>query len=365
MQKVTKKKVLAAGIISAFIILIFAIVKTCNGRKGNVYVYDKVTVGTVQKTISVPGVIEIIDPFRVLGKTSGVVTHVYADFNQEVRKGQLLATLDSTDIDQRLAKIGAQLESTKLELVIAKEDLEAKKSMYKDSLISEKGMERAGYNYKTVQYKYKQVLIDYNITKESKADTRITAPVSGVIISRNIEENAPAGAGAQLFVIAPTLKKMRLTISVDESDIGQVKKGQSVTFTVSAFPDKTFRGAINQVRMSPVTKGSVVTYDSLVVCENDGLLLKPGMTATATIVVGRKDNVLRVPNQAFIVSPANIPMEERKSIVWEKASGMTGGLPVEKVKVVTGLQGDNYTEITKNLNKGDEVLVKFIKGSER
>jgi HlyD family secretion protein len=365
MQKITRKRILAVGVVSAFIVLIFAIVKTCNGRKGNVYDYDKVTLGTVQKTISVPGVIDIIDPFRVLGKTSGVVTHVYADFNQEVRKGQLLATLDSTDIDQRLAKIGAQLESTKLELAIAKDDLEAKKSMYKDNLISEKGMERARYNYKTVQNKYKQALVDYDIARGQKADTRITAPVSGVIISRNIEENAPAPAGTPLFVIAPTLKRMRLTISIDESDIGQVKKGQSVTFTVSAYPDKTFRGTINQVRMNPVTKGSVVTYDSLVVCENDGLLLKPGMTATATIVVGKRSNVLRVPNQAFIVSPVNIPMEERKSIVWKKAGGMAGGLPIEKVKVVTGLQGDNYTEIVKNLKKGDEVLVKFIRGSER
>ncbi|OHD70470.1 MAG: hypothetical protein A2W19_08760 [Spirochaetes bacterium RBG_16_49_21] len=365
MQKVTKKKILVFGVMSTAVLLFFTAVRSCNKGKDNAFEYQGVTAGTVQKTISVPGVIDMMDAYRVLGKTSGMVIKVYADFNQEVRKGQLLAALDSPDIDQRLTKTGAQLESSKLELAIAKEDLETKKSMFRDNLISEKGMERAEYNYKTVQYKYKQMLIDYNIIKGMKADTRITAPISGIVISRNVEENAPAGAGAPFFVIVPSLKKMLLTISIDESDIGQIKKGQSVYFTVSAFPDKTFRGTIHQVRISPITKGSVVTYESLVVCDNDGLLLKPGMTATATVEIGRRDNVLRVPNQAFVVAPAVIPPDERKSIVWRKTGTMIGKLPVEKVKVEAGLRGDNYTEIKKNLKKGDQILIKFIKGSER
>lgn len=364
MQKITKKKIIVFSIITAAIVVFFMAVKSCGKGKDNVYEYEVVAPGTVQRSISVPGTIDIIDSYRVLSKTSGIVTKVNADFNQEVAKGQLLAILDSSEIDQKLMKTGAQLESTKLELAIAKEDLESKRSMFKDNLISEKGMEHAEYNYKTVQYKYQQILVDYNIAKNMKSDMRIVSPVHGFVISRNIEVNAPASVNMPLFVIAPTLKKMRLTISIDESDIGQTKKGQDVNFTVSAFPDKTFRGKINQVRINPILKGSVVTYESLVVCDNDELLLKPGMTATATIEISKRENVLRVSNQAFIVSPVEISQDEKKNIIWRKSDRLTGNLPVEKVKVQSGLRGDNFTEINNGLEKGDRVLIKFIKAGK-
>jgi HlyD family secretion protein len=364
MQKITKKKIIALAVIAALIAMIFMVVRSCRKGKDSVHEYEEAIMGTVQRTISVPGTIDIIDSYRVLSKTAGIATKVYVDFNQEVSKGQTLAVLDATEINQKLMKTGAQLESTKLELAIAREDLESKKSMFKDNLISEKGLERAEYNLKTVEYKYKQILVDYNIAKNMKNDARITSPIHGIVIARNIEENAPAAVNAPLFVIAPSLKKMRLTISIDESDIGQLQKGQNVSFTVSAFPDKTFKGKIKQVRINPILKGSVVTYESLVICDNDELLLKPGMTATATIEISRRDNVLRVSNQAFIVSPVDITPDERKNIVWRKSGSMSGREPFEKVKVKVGLRGDNYTEIKGNLKKGDKILIKYMKAAK-
>ena len=121
---------------------------------------------------------------------------------------------------------------------------------------------------------------------------------------------------------------------------------------------------INQVRINPILKGSVVTYESLVVCDNDELLLKPGMTATATIEISKRENVLRVSNQAFIVSPIEISQDEKKNIIWNKSDRLTGNLPVEKVKVQSGLRGDNFTEINNGLKKGDRVLIKFIKAGK-
>ncbi len=363
MPKISRKKILVAAGVVFFFILLWGITRSCGKSSKNSYEYEAVSLGKVEKTISVAGVLEVTDTYKVLAKTPGIVKHIYADFNQQVSRGQVLALLDSTDADQRLARIAAQIESARLELAIAAEDLESKKSMFADNLISEKGLERAEFNYKSVQLKQRQMQIDYSIASKARSDTRITAPVSGIVIAKNAEVNSPVPQHAPLFIIAPTLKRMKLTISIDESDIGLMKKGQKVTFTVSAFPDTTFRGAIDQVRITPVMKGGLVTYESIVMCENDELLLKPGMTATATIEIFKKENVLRVPNQAFLVSPMGIPRETEPDVVWKKSSQGKDGLPVVKVPVEIGQRGDNYTEIKKNLEKGDQVLIRYTRGS--
>jgi HlyD family secretion protein len=155
---------------------------------------------------------------------------------------------------------------------------------------------------------------------------------------------------------------MKLVISVDESDIGKIKKGQHVTFTVSAYPERTFSGTIKQVRMNPVPKGGVVTYQSTVICDNSDLLLKPGMTATVIIEIEKKDNVLHVPNQAFMVSPVPIDVNDRQKYVWKKTEKLLSGLPVERIPISTGLQGDKNTEIIgKKLKIGEKILIKYVK----
>jgi HlyD family secretion protein len=152
---------------------------------------------------------------------------------------------------------------------------------------------------------------------------------------------------------------MILTISIDESDIGNIKKGQQVIFSVSAFPDKKFNGIINQVRMNPVKSGGLVTYQALVVCENSELLLKPGMTATATVVIDQKANVLRVLNQAFLISPENdSDSENGKKYIWKK-TGIGTGKSYKKTEVKTGLAGDMHTEIVDGIKPGDEVMIKI------
>ena len=364
MQKITRKKIISLLVVIGFIVLFFNIVKSCRKGGDNKYEYDDVTRGTVERTISVTGILDIIDQYRVLAKAGGMVKKVYADYNQEVKKGQLLAVVDDSAIEQSITRMGMQIESTKLELAIAKDDIEGKRTMFKDNLISDKGLERAELNYKSVLTRYKNLMMDYDNTLKARNDTRVRAPVSGLIISRAIEENVPIGGGAQVFVIAPSLKKMRLTISIDESDIGLIKKDQNVRFNVSAFADKTFYGKISQVRMNPVPKGGLVTYESIVLCDNKDLLLKPGMTATSIIEINKRENVLRIPNQALIVSPIETITEEKKSIVWKKSDKIAGGLPVERVEVEIGLKGDTFTEVKKNLKKGDKILIRFIKGGK-
>jgi HlyD family secretion protein len=364
MQKITRKKIIALVVVAVAIIILFSIVKSCSKSSADKFEYDAVSIGNVQKTISATGSLDISNGSNLLCKTAGIVEKVHVEFNQEVKKGQLLAIINAEDVDQRLSKIAAQLESTKLELTIAKEDLESKKELFKDNLISEKGMERANYNYRTVLLKYRQILVDYNTAREQSDNSRIVSPIDGIVIAVKIFQNQPITINTPTFILTPTLKKMKLTISIDESDIGTVNKEQEVTFTVSAFPDKTFTGKINQVHLNPVVKGGLVTYDSIVTCDNKDLLLKPGMTATATIIVGKKDKVMRVPNQALLVNPEESSSSASTNVVWKKAAKISGKLPVEKVKVEIGLRGDNFTEIKGNLKKGDLILIKFIRSGK-
>jgi HlyD family secretion protein len=359
-----KKRIIVVAVISLAALAIFGIIRSCGKGGEDKFEYSDVTVGRVEKTLSVTGVLDVSNTYNLLSKANGVIEKVHVDFNQEVKKGQLLASIEASSIDQQLAKLGAQLESMKLEMIIAKEDLESKRSMYKENLISQKGMERAEMNYKSSQLRYKQTLLDYEFTRTQKGYTRITAPIDGIVIQKSVVPNQPVALNSLLFILVPSLRQMNLTISIDESDIGLIKKDQNVVFTVSAFPDKNFKGKINQVRINPIVKGGLVTYESLVICDNRDQLLKPGMTATATIEISKKENVLRVPNQALLVNPAGVQSDDDKNTVWRKADKLSGKLPVEKVPVEIGLRGDSYTEIKKNLKKGDKILIKYIRGSK-
>jgi HlyD family secretion protein len=364
MQKITRKKIIAFAAVAIAIFIVFSIVKSCQKGSTDKFEYEDVSLGKVEKTISVTGSIDVSGGKTILCKTNGIVKKINVEYNQEVKKGQLLAEIDTVDVDQLLKKLAAQLESLKLELTIAREDLESKKSMFKDNLISDKGLERAEFNYKTVVLKNRQFMVEYENARKQKEYSLVRSPIDGMVLKILLIESAPVGINSPLFLIVPSLKNMFMNVSVDESDIGLVKKDQRVNFTVSAFPEKTFNGKLSQVRITPVLKGALVTYESLVSCDNSEMLLKPGMTATATIEINKRENVLRVPNQALLINPLEGEAEMEKNTVWRKTDSTTGKLPVEKVKVEIGLRGDTYTEIKKNLKKGDKILIKFMRGSK-
>jgi len=337
----------------------FTIIRGCGNKKGRTYKFEKASVGEVKKTILVTGVLEVMDLYTILSKTNGMVLKVYADFNQKVGKGELLAKIDSTSVEQDLLKLQAQLQGVRIELVAAQQELDAKKNMYKDNLISKSGMEQAEIKYETTNAKFKQVKLDYDLALTQKKNMNIFSPISGIIINREISDNVPIAVNARLFEIAPNLEKMRLIINVDESDIGYMKADQKVTFTVSAHPEKIFEGKVAQVRMKPVDRGGVVNYQAVVTCNNPQHFLKPGMTATALVVVGDKQNVLRVVNQAFTITPDDSKINPFKKIVWKK-NNTIGGDEFTPVEVKIGLVGDMYTEILGNIKKGEKVLVKVI-----
>ncbi len=351
-------KIVSIAVIAAVILLI-VVVKSCGKSNNKEYIYEKVTSGEVKKTISVTGELDIMDPALILSKTAGIVENIYIDFNQSVSKGDLLIKLESSSVEQKILKVQGSVDSVKFEIKSAERDLEGKKNLYKDNLISKKAMEQAEIEYNSVLNKFKQVKLDYDMAVSERNYTRIYSPINGIVIAVYTKKNSPISTSTPLVLLAPNLAKMVLTISIDESDIGSIKKGQQVLFTVSAFPEKKFNGTINQVRMNPIKSGGLVTYQAIVVCENNELLLKPGMTATATVVIDQKTNVLRVLNQAFIISPEDDDgKNDGKKYVWEK-TGLTSGKSYRRQEVKPGLVGDMYTEIINGLKENDEVMIKI------
>ncbi len=346
-------------IIAAVLFLIVALfIRNCSKSDKKEYIFDSVTQGVVKKTIAVTGELDVVDPVVILSKINGIILKTYTDFNQTVSKGQLLLKIDSAAIEQKIERISGQLESARLEVLSAKADLEGKENLFKDNLISKRAMEQAEMNYKVVQNKYTQIKLDYEQVKSEKDFANVHSPINGIVINIYRSKDDPISVNAPLFLLAENMKKMLLTISVDESDIGFIKTGQQVIFTVSAFPEKRFTGKIEQVRINPVKSGSLVSYQCIVVGDNEELLLKPGMTATATVVVDEKENVMRILNQALMVAPEDgeIPGSSG-NMVWVK-SGIVGK-PYKGVKVETGLSGDLYTEIVSGLTDKEEVLIRI------
>ncbi len=355
MQKPGLKTVVATSVVAVFFIVVFSS-RSCGKGGDRELVFEKVSKGDIKKTISVTGELDILDPLTILSKSGGLVEKVYVDFNQNISKGQLLLKVDSASIEQRIARASENLENTKSRIASAQQDLDGKRNLFKDNLISKRAMEISEIDFNSILIAYKQAKVDFNLLLKERDYTKVYAPINGIIIAVHAKENTPVGVTSPLFLVAPSLNKMLLTISIDESDIGYIKNGQQVLFSVSAFPDKKFSGTINQVRMNPVKSGGLVTYQSLVHCDNSELLLRPGMTATATVVVGEKQNVLMVLNQAFIVSPDDsVESDGLKKTVWKKKSSGS----YKKIEVQTGLKGDMHTEITGGLKENDEVLVRI------
>jgi HlyD family secretion protein len=365
-MKLTKKKIIYSLIIFGLMAIIYFWIRSCTKTIDVTYRYEDAQKGDVVKTIAVTGRLEIEDPFYVMSKIGGPVKAVYVDFNSNVHDGQLIAEIDSTDIDLKVYRVGLQYERAKLEFEEIKSNMESKNELLKENLISKKEYEFAEITYKKALTQYKNTKLEYDLALKEKSYTKIYAPVSGTIVSREVNPREIHNPGKIFFVIAKNLKKMRLLINIDESEISNVKQNLPVTFTVSAYPDKVFKGSISQVRFNPLPQGAVIMYQSLVYCNNEELLLKPGMTATAVVLVGEKKNVLRVPNQAFIVSPVKTIDTTGKKFIWRKRKGLIGELPVEKVEVMIGLIGDLYTEITGGaLSAGDSVLVNIEKNLAR
>jgi len=281
---------------------------------------DVVSRGSIVSVVSASGTLEAVETVQVGTQVSGTVQSLHADFNSIVKKGQLLARLDPSLIQAEIARAqanlaGAEADVERLRVMLndAETKLNRARELSARQLIPASELDTAETTRKTYEAQVKAAGAQVTQARAALAQTQlnlqktiITSPIDGIVISRAVDVGQTVAASLQaptLFTIAADLTRMQLKANIDESDLGSIKDGQAVTFRVDAYPTDVFTGAVEQVRLNPVIEQNVVTYAAIISAPNRELKLKPGMTATLSVEVARRDNVLRVPSAALRFKP--------------------------------------------------------------
>jgi len=312
-------------------------------RKNGVIKYrtEALAKGDIEALVVTSGTLNPVRLVEVGSQVSGKIDKLYVDFNSQVKEGQVLAELDpsllKSKIDQNNANYlsaNASLERARVTLDNLQKKYERAKTLFGKNLISFEENEAAEAAYlgaktdvKSTEARLEQAKSQLDSSRVDLAYATIRSPIDGIVINRLINIGQTVAASFQapkLFEIANDLSKMQVDCAVDEADIGKVKEGQEVRFTVDSFPDETFNGTVKQVRYSPTTTSNVVTYTTIVDVDNQGMKLRPGMTATVSIITGEAKDILRVPNAALRFTP-NLPPEELQKIMKEAGERMMAG----------------------------------------
>ena len=368
-------------VLIAAVVIIAAAYYFLHGRSGGAqYVTTLASQGDIVQAVTATGTVNPVVTVQVGSYVSGPIVQMLCDFNTQVKKGQLCAKIDprtyQNTLDQaeaNLANANAQLEKDKATLEYAKVTYERDVKLIVEHVISEDAVDsaKATFDAATAQVGVDKAAImqqqaAVNAAKVNLGYTSIISPVDGTVVSRNVDLGQTVAASFQtptLFLIAQDLTKMQVDTNVSESDVGPVLVGQKAGFTVDAFPERTFWGVVSQVRQSPITVQNVVTYDVVIAVSNPELLLKPGMTANARIVIAERDHALQVPLQALRFSPdgqhqhthahAEKTQPNRNAHVWVSEGGK-----LRKVDVVRGLDDGQVVEIVSgDLHAGDQVVI--------
>ena len=380
---------------------------------------DKVMRGDIESAVTATGSVNPVTTVLVGTQVSGTIKNIYVDFNSPVNKGQVIAQIDDAQFTTKVRQAEANLESAKANIENARaniENLKARlnaskadidkarvaltdvrtnldriKKLWEERLASQKDMDSSqnSYDSQIAQLKSTEATHDSNIAqlnaaeaqyktslaqvKQSEASldtvrldlehTRILSPVNGIVVSRNVDVGQTVAASFQtptLFNIAEDMTKMQIYSNISEADIGKIKVGQPVEFTVDAYPDTIFKGNVSEVRNAPITIQNVVTYDVVVKVDNSELRLKPGMTANVSISVSNRKDVLKIPNAALRFKP---PEMQDKVTVREKDSGVwiIEDRKPKRIKAATGISDGNYTElISGDIKEGQELIVESL-----
>ena len=363
------RSVLIIGIITA---LMFG----CKGDSPS-YRTDPVTRGDIQQAVTATGTVNAVTTVQVGTQVSGTIKTLYVDFNSRVKKGQLIAQIDPSTFESQvqqaqanLLSAQANLEKAQTALANDKKTFERNKELFSKNLIAQSDLDTAETNYQSdkAQVASAKALIEQakaslDYAKQNLAYTRIVSPVDGVVISRNVDVGQTVAASFQtptLFTIAQDLTKMQIDTNVAESDIGAVKLGQEVDFTVDAYPDTTFVGKVWQIRQAPITVQNVVTYDVVIQVNNRDLKLMPGMTANVSIVIQTRHDALRITNAAlrfrFSDKPAGAG-EKKGPSVWVLENNKP-----KRVGITPGISDGNYTEVVSgDLKEGQQTIVEALR----
>jgi len=330
------------------------------------YRVDKITRGNIVVQVRATGTINPVRTVLVGAQVSGIIEKIYVDYNSVVHKGQPIAQIDSTFLYASVKEAEANLERNRAQLNEAERNYNRTKELFNKNLVSQADLDAAQTNYEAAAAQLKQAQGAVDRARVNLQYAVIRAPIDGIVISRDVDVGQTVASSFQtpkMFTIAEDLKNMQLEASVDEADIGQVSVGQDVTFTVDAYPQQEFKGKVTQIRLAPVTVQNVVTYTVIISVRNDDMKLRPGMTATATILVDKREDVLRIPILATRFQPPDD--------VLKKISGGQSAVENEMKK----MDSKNTSEVMKSdtlkksrpafAQQNDEQREKFMEGAKK
>ncbi|MDI9571275.1 MAG: efflux RND transporter periplasmic adaptor subunit [Pseudomonadota bacterium] len=354
-----------------------------DGGKGLKYRTEKATAGDIRATVMATGKIDAVTTVIVGAQTSGMIKAIHVDYNSPVKRGQVLAQIDP-------ATFAARVEQARANLMLARANLEKAEATLQDAqrtrnryetlfarnLVARSDLDTALTSMETAQAQVsasraqvEQARANLKQTEIDLAYTTIRSPVDGMVISRNVDIGQTVAASFQtptLFNIAQDLTKMQVKTSVDEADIGRIREGQPVEFTVDAFPEMVFRGDVSEVRNAPTTVSNVVTYEVIVRVDNPEMKLKPGMTANVSIIIDHRQGVLRVPSAALRFRMPSQGGKREQGGTKEMQLWVLAGEKPRRLSVRTGITDGSYTEITDGgLRVGQEVIVEALEANKK
>lgn len=327
---------------------------------------EKVALKTLQNSVTATGTIEAVTSVTVGTQVSGIVNKLYVDYNSQVKKGQVIAELDKTNLLSELNTAKANLASAQSSLNYQAANMERYKTLYKKGLVSADEYENALLTYRQAKEQVASSRENVQRAQTNLGYATITSLIDGTVISKSVEEGQTVAASfntPELFTIAKDLTNMQVVANVDEADIGNVKEGDRVTFTVDAYPDDTFEGTVKQVRLEATTTNNVVTYEVVISAPNADLKLKPGLTANVTIYTQERSGVLAVANKALRFTPTKETVGKDMKIVDCKGKNKVwtlNGNTLTAHPVTIGQSDGINTEITKGLKQGDKIVTEIV-----
>ncbi|MBR5688106.1 MAG: efflux RND transporter periplasmic adaptor subunit [Prevotella sp.] len=324
----------------------------------------KVEEANLQNSVTATGTIEPVTSVTVGTQVSGIVSKLYVDYNSEVKKGQVIAELDKTNLMSELNTAKANLASVQSAYNYQQSNYNRYQTLFNKGLISANDFENARLNFQQAK---EQVATAQEQVKRAQTNlgyATITSPIDGIVLSKSVEEGQTVAASfstPELFKIAKDLTNMQVVANVDEADIGNVKAGERVSFTVDAYPDDTFEGSVTQVRQEATTTNNVVTYEVVINAPNSSMKLKPGLTANVTIYTAERQGVLCVPSKALRFTPVKEAVGDKKiedcqgkNKVW-----VLEGNTLKARSVQIGMSDGSHTEVISGISKGVDVITEL------
>ncbi|HEX3034012.1 MAG TPA: efflux RND transporter periplasmic adaptor subunit [Thermodesulfobacteriota bacterium] len=366
------KKSIAVILVILILVTLLAFYSLRDEGASVVYRTAKVDSGDISSYVNATGTVNPVTTVEIGSQVAGTVQNVYVDFNTLLKEGEALAKIDLTPFQAKLNQAEADLRKARADAELANTVMQANKELYEQRLISKQEYEDSRVKYSAAIAALEQAKAALDIARSDLNNTTIRSPIDGIVISRNVNVGQTVGPEQRsepLFVIAEDLARMKVDTYISEADIGKIESNQEAFFTVDAYPNQTFQGNVWQVRNKPTTSNNIVTYDVVILVDNEGRKLKPGMTADVRILTAHKENVLRVPRAALrFIPPPSAQIEGKsqenignRSVVWVPVENQK----IKAVPISTGVSGDAFTEVLDgNLKEGQKVVVEASEKSE-